>query len=138
MGYHCADRIGQYGFGDRIHLAGAQTDVLPYLAAMDIGVLSSLAEGFSNSLLEYMAAGLPVVATEVGGNREALEDTGILVPPNDPSALADAILRLRSAESRARLGNAARQRVECFTLDQAERRMQELFVEMLNSKRNLR
>ena len=86
------ERIRHYGLEDRFHLAGQQTDVLPYLAAMDIGVLSSLAEGFSNSLLEYMASGLPAVATEVGGNREALEGAGILVPPDDPEALAEAIL----------------------------------------------
>ena len=99
------ERIRQYGLEDRFHLAGQQTDVLPYLAAMDIGVLSSLAEGFSNSLLEYMASGLPAVATEVGGNREALEGAGILVPPDDPEALAEAILDLRSAPLRQQLGH---------------------------------
>lgn len=130
-------RIRQHGIADRIHLAGAQTDVFPYLAAMDIGVLSSLAEGFSNSLLEYMAAGLPIVATEVGGNREALEDTGILIPPDSPADLADAILQLRSPELRARLGQAARQRAERFSLARAEQCMKDLYGEILNSNRNL-
>jgi L-malate glycosyltransferase len=131
------ERIRQYGLEDRFHLAGQQTDVLPYLAAMDIGVLSSLAEGFSNSLLEYMASGLPVVATEVGGNREALEGTGILVPPVDPEALADAILELRSAALREQLGLAARQRVERFSLARAEKRMKEIYAELLPDKGTL-
>lgn len=131
-----ADSIHKYGLADNIYLAGAQTNVLPYLAAMDIGVLSSLAEGFSNSLLEYMASGLPVVATDVGGNREALEETGILVPPDDPAALAQAILRLRSSELRQQLGLAARRRVECFSLERAESRMEEIYSELLDLKRN--
>lgn len=128
------ERVRRYGLEDYVRLVGAQTDVLPYLSAMDIGVLSSLAEGFSNSLLEYMAAGLPAIATDVGGNREALEDTGILVPPDDPASLAEAILRLRSLELRQQLGHAARQRVERFSLKQAEQRMEEIYNEMQDSK----
>ena len=128
------ERIRQYGLEDRFHLAGQQTDVLPYLAAMDIGVLSSLGEGFSNSLLEYMASGLPAVATEVGGNREALEGAGILVPPDDPKALADAILELESATLRQTMGLAARQRVERFSLARAEKRMKEIYAELLQAK----
>ncbi|MES2221034.1 MAG: glycosyltransferase [Acidobacteriota bacterium] len=128
------ERIRQYGLQDRIHLAGQQTDVLPYLAAMDIGVLSSLAEGFSNSLLEYMASGLAAVATEVGGNREALEGSGILVPPDNPEALADAILELQSPVLREQMGLAARQRVERFSLERAEKRMKEIYAELLQAK----
>jgi glycosyltransferase involved in cell wall biosynthesis len=133
-----AERICRYGLEDRVQLAGAQTDVLPYLAAMDIGVLSSLAEGFSNSLLEYMASGLPAVATDVGGNREALGDTGILVPPDDPVALAEAILRLREPALRQQFGQAALQRVERFSLMRAERCMEEIYGQLLSSKKNLR
>ena len=131
------ERIRQYGLEDRIHLAGQQTDVLPYLAAMDIGVLSSLAEGFSNSLLEYMASGLAAVATEVGGNREALEGSGILVPPDNPEALAEAILELRPVALRQQLGAAARQRVERFSLARAEKRMKEIYAELLQAKGTL-
>jgi L-malate glycosyltransferase len=132
-----AERIRQYGLVDRILLAGQQTDVLPYLAAMDIGVLSSLAEGFSNSLLEYMASGLASVATEVGGNREALEGAGILVPPDDAKAMAEAILELRSAPLRKQLGLAARKRVERFSLARAEKRMKEIYAELLQAKGTL-
>lgn len=128
------ERIRRHGLEEQIHLAGAQENVLPYLAAMDIGVLSSLAEGFSNSLLEYMASGLATVATDVGGNREALGETGILVPAGDPAALAEAILELRSPELRQQLGQAARRRVEQFSLEQAERRMEEIYSELLTAK----
>ena len=131
------ERIREYGLEDRILLAGQQTDVLPYLAAMDIGVLSSLAEGFSNSLLEYMASGLASVATEVGGNREALEGAGILVPPDDANAMAEAILELRSAPLRKQLGMAARKRVERFSLARAEKRMKEIYAELLQAKGTL-
>ena len=131
------ERIREYGLEDRILLAGQQTDVLPYLAAMDIGVLSSLAEGFSNSLLEYMASGLASVATEVGGNREALDGAGILVPPDDAKAMAEAILELRSAALRKQLGLAARNRVERFSLARAEKRMKEIYAELLQAKGTL-
>lgn len=127
-------RIQEHGIGKNIYLAGPQTDVFPFLAAMDIGVLSSLAEGFSNSLLEYMAAGLPAVATEVGGNREALAETGLLVPPDDPAALAKAILELRDPDRRRQFGSAARVRVERFSLARAEQRMEELYGELLRDK----
>lgn len=133
-----AEQIRRDGLQGRIHLAGAQEDVLPYLAAMDIGVLSSLAEGFSNSLLEYMATGLAIVATEVGGNREALEGAGILVPQADAQSLADAILRLRATDVRRQLGQAARQRVESFSTERAEKRMEELYSEMLAMRENSR
>jgi glycosyltransferase involved in cell wall biosynthesis len=127
-------RIRDYKLRDRIHLAGPKDNVLPYLAAMDIGVLSSLAEGFSNSLLEYMAAGLPAIATDVGGNREALGDSGILIPPDDPQALANAILELCSPELRDRLGKAARARVERFGLERAEARLGEIYEEFVRSR----
>ncbi len=78
-------------------------------------VLSSLSEGVSLTLLEGMARGLPVVATRVGGNPEVVEEgvTGLLVPPRDPPALANAMLRLWSdADLARRLGAAGRRRVE--------------------------
>jgi glycosyltransferase involved in cell wall biosynthesis len=84
-----------------------------------------------------MASGLPSVATEVGGNREALEGAGILVPPDDPKALAEAILELRSATLRQALGLAARQRVERFSLARAEKRMKEIYAELLQAKGTL-
>lgn len=81
---------------DRVHFIGRRDDVPSLLMAMDIYVMPSHEEGFSNALLEAMAAGLPIVATDVGGNREALDDgsAGMLVPPHDPEVLYRAIAKL--------------------------------------------
>ncbi len=74
------------------------------LAVSEVGVLSSKAEGFSNSILEYMAASLPVVVTDVGGAREAVidEETGFIVPTGDHDAMADRIVTLLNEKERAR------------------------------------
>jgi glycosyltransferase involved in cell wall biosynthesis len=83
----------QLGVSERVILLGRREDVPALLDALDVGVLPSHEEGFSNALLELLAAGLPVVATAVGGNPEALADMPDchLVPPRDPDALADAL-----------------------------------------------
>ncbi|MEU7880387.1 glycosyltransferase [Microbispora bryophytorum] len=95
--------------GVDVRLLGARTQVGPLLAAADVVVLASLAEGMSNSIMEAMAAGRPVVATDVGGGAELLEGRGILVPPEDPAALSDGILRvLDDPDLAAGLGTAAR------------------------------
>lgn len=107
-------------------LAGAAENVRPYLAAMDITVLCSSAEGFSNSLLEYMAAGLPTITTEVGGNREALGNAGILIPPNNAKALSDAMLMLLDPQARARLAAKATARAQQFDLKRANQQMGEI------------
>jgi glycosyltransferase involved in cell wall biosynthesis len=84
------------GIADKTVFAGKQNDVPWVLSAIDIGVLPSDSEGLSNAILEYMASGLPVVATDVGGNRELIQDglTGFLVPPGNPVRLAEAMVRL--------------------------------------------
>jgi L-malate glycosyltransferase len=90
---------------------GGITDLPGYLARASIFVLPSRSEGFSNAIIEAMAASLPVVATKVGGNPEAVEDgvTGFVVPPENPAALADAILRLLSDPKRSEsMGEAGR------------------------------
>ena len=100
---------------------GAITNLRQHLAAADIFVLPSRSEGFSNAIIEAMASSLPVVATDVGGNAEAVKDgiTGFLVPPEDPDALSSAILRLLSDPSQAKaMGAAGRNYVEeKFTTD---------------------
>src|SRR5205823_5907868 len=119
----------QLGVNDYCVFAGAHRDVLPFLSAFDIGVLPSHSEGFSNSLLEYMAAGLPVIATDVGGNRETVEETALLVPPNNAQALANAILSLISSpDLRERLGIGARSRVRSqFDLETAGNQLHRYF-----------
>jgi sugar transferase (PEP-CTERM/EpsH1 system associated) len=100
----------QLGLEDRVEFSGHREDVPHLLAELDIFVLPSLSEGLSNTLLEAMAAGLPVLASDVGGNRELIESerTGVLFPSGDDAALAAQLARLLgSAELRARLGNAA-------------------------------
>src|SRR5580704_1441949 len=100
---------------------GATMNVPEILALSDVFVLSSRSEGFSNALLEAMVCGVPPVATDVGGNRELLEDgvSGFLVAPEYPEAIADGIVRLLAdSELRRRQGAAARRRVlEKFTTE---------------------
>ena len=80
----------------QVIFAGRRSDVGVYLKGMDVGVLCSDSEGLSNALLEYMLAGIPVIATDVGGNSELIihQETGLLIPANDKKALADALVML--------------------------------------------
>ena len=99
--------------GERVHFVGERDDVPELLAGASVFVLSSRSEGFPISVLEAMAAGLPVVASDVGGVREQVEQevTGLLVPRGDAVALASAIERLvRDPELRRRMGEAGRAR----------------------------
>lgn len=85
------------GLGDRVRFAGFRRDVPNLLRAFDALVLSSRTEGFSLATVQALATGLPVVATRSGGPEEILQDetTGLLVPPEDPAALAAGMRRLR-------------------------------------------
>jgi glycosyltransferase involved in cell wall biosynthesis len=108
-------RAAALGLGERIIFAGRIADVPAYLEKLAVGVICSDSEGFSNAVLEYMLRGCAVVATDVGGNREAVRDgeTGLLVPPGDAAALAAAISRLvGDAELRRRLARRARVEAE--------------------------
>lgn len=106
---------------DRFHFAGGITDLRGHLSAADIFVLPSRSEGFSNAIVEAMAASLPVVATNVGGNAEAVQNgvTGLIVPAEDSAALAAAISQLLADPAKAKaMGMAGKQRVaERFTTD---------------------
>lgn len=85
-----AGLVERYRLKDRIEFLGEVADIDGFLNRIDVFVLPSLSEGFSNALLEAMAAGRPAVATDTGGNREAVEEgkNGFVVPPGDPGALA--------------------------------------------------
>jgi glycosyltransferase involved in cell wall biosynthesis len=115
--------VSTLGLDDRVRFAGFQADPGPFLREADAFLLPSDQEGFSNSLLEAMAAGLPVIATAVGGNAEALGegDGGLIVPPSDPAAMARAIEVF--AADRAKLparGLENRDRIkERFTLERS-------------------
>lgn len=109
------------GLADSIRFLGERSDVAELLAASDICVLPSHEEGFSNAVLEGMAAGLPLVVTDVGGNPEAVVDgeCGCVVPAHDPGALATGLGKLiSSSAARDAMGIEARRRViELFSID---------------------
>jgi glycosyltransferase involved in cell wall biosynthesis len=113
--------VRNLNLGDRFHFTGAITDLHQHLSAADIFVLPSRSEGFSNAIVEAMATSLPVVATNVGGNAEAVQNgvTGLIVPSDDPAALAAAITQLLADPVRAKaMGIAGKQRVaERFTTE---------------------
>lgn len=113
--------LAESGLARQVWLAGDRDDVPALMCAMDLFVLPSLAEGISNTILEAMACGLPVVATRVGGNAELVEEgrTGTLVEPDDPVAMARALAGyVQDSEQCRNHGAAARQRVEeQFSLD---------------------
>ena len=114
---------------------GSRRDVPEILAATDILAHPSLEEGFSNAILEAMAAAVPVVATDVGGNREAVRDgeTGLLVEPRRPDLLAAAIVALGRDPARARaMGAAARTLVsDSFSVDTAVRRHEDVYTSVV-------
>jgi glycosyltransferase involved in cell wall biosynthesis len=107
-----------HGLAGCVRFLGSVREIPALLGRASLFVLSSLTEGVSLTLLEAMASGLPVIATRVGGNPEVVADgeTGLLVPPGDPRALAAAVFRLRRDWGQAaQLGRAGRRRVEaCF------------------------
>jgi glycosyltransferase involved in cell wall biosynthesis len=107
-------QVQQAGLSANIHFLGIRDDVPHLLAAVDLFVLPSLWEGLSVALLEGMAAGKPMVATAVSGTIQAMTHgkTGLMVPPRDSQALADAILQLLSNPTQAQaMGQAAKQHV---------------------------
>lgn len=125
-----------HGLTDDVVITGFRSDVESALAAFDVYALTSRYEGFSLSLVEAMATGLPVVATRCGGPEQILENgvTGLLVENGSPEAIASSIERLRtSAGERERLGTAARAAVkERFTLDAQIRAYEKLYEDCLS------
>jgi glycosyltransferase involved in cell wall biosynthesis len=123
--------ILRLGIGDRVRLVGERRDVPELLAGADVFVLSSTSEGLPVSVLEAMAAGLPVVGSSVGGVPELVVDgeTGLLVEPGNPQELSAAIDRLLAdPELRRRLGDAGRERAQLrFGLDPFRRAHVELY-----------
>ena len=110
-------QAAEAGLPGRVHLVGPRSDIPRVMSAFDVLVSASHEEGFSNVLLEGMASCLPVIASNVGGNPEAVDDgvTGIIVPPRDPDAMAAALARLANDAVTAReMGKRGRERARAM------------------------
>jgi sugar transferase (PEP-CTERM/EpsH1 system associated) len=130
------------GLTPRVRFLGVRHDVAAVLPSFDVFVLPSIAEGISNTILEAMAAGLPVIATRVGGNPELVVDgeTGRLVPREDPERLAAAIAGyVVDAALRSRHGDQARRRtLEQFSLAAMRDAYARLYVELHEPRTRVR
>lgn len=139
IGRTLREQAANLQIADNVLFLDSRGDVPDLLRGADISVLSSHEEGFSNAVLESMAAGLPVIATDVGGNPEANinGETGFIVPPRDPKAMSEAILRLAvDGALRTRMGMRAADRAERnFSLDACVSRYEDLYAGLLQGKR---
>jgi glycosyltransferase involved in cell wall biosynthesis len=129
------------GVADRVLFLGHRDDVPALLASCDVFVLPSLYEGLPLSLLEAMASGRPTIATDVAGSNEVVRHavSGLLVPPADATAMADAIRRVLADPVEAeRLGRAGRERVEReFSVERMVRGVEAVYDEVLATPRTL-
>ncbi len=127
--------LAEAGVTDLAWLPGERSDVPAILRGLDCFVLPSLAEGISNTILEAMATGIPVIATDVGGNRELVEAgrTGEIVPAGDPHALAARMLAyVRDPEAARAAGRAGRARIEReFSLEAMLGRYRDIYDRLL-------
>jgi glycosyltransferase involved in cell wall biosynthesis len=128
-------RTAALGITDRVHFLGYRRDTAALLHCADVFVLPSLVEGLPLSVLEAMAAGVPVVATDIPGTREAVEHdvTGLLVPPRDAEALATAIGRVfgDAASSAARVARARERARREFSAEVVVARVTTLYASLL-------
>jgi glycosyltransferase involved in cell wall biosynthesis len=132
------DDIARIGLEKHFLFLGRRSDVPRILSCCDLAVLPSHTEGLSNALLEYLAAGLPAVASRVGGNVEIIQDgkTGLLVPPEDSSALAGAILQLLGDSGlAAELGRNGRAYVSAeFSFQRMIEKTDRMYTELLHAR----
>jgi len=131
----CEYKAVELGIQDRIIFTGYRDDMSQILSETDIFVLPSLFEAFPRSVIEAMSSGKPVIVTDVGGCREAVEDdvSGFVIPPGDPEALADRIHMLGTDDNRRlEIGRAARTRAEgMFSIQQNVDKTQQVYMEFL-------
>ena len=126
------------GITSHVRFAGHQPNVPSFHFLFDISTLTSVSEGFPNSLVEAMAAGRPIVATNVGGVPDAVrqDENGLLVPPGDPAALATALhALLSSTERREQMGSASARRSRAeFHATAVVSSLQHLYDELLSER----
>jgi glycosyltransferase involved in cell wall biosynthesis len=119
----------------KVHFLGRRSDVPMIITNLDVSVLPSTSEGLSNVILESMAAGKPVIATNVGGNREIVQDgvTGYLVTPADSRALADRMLTLLQNPDRAKTFGLEGRKVveEKFTVEAMVKKYEKLYMSLV-------
>ena len=131
--------VSDRGVADRVCFVDPPADVPRELRSAQIGIHPSRTEGLSNAILEQMAAGLPLIVTDVGGARlQVTEDhNGLLVPPDDPYALAKALTKLASSPSlRAHMGRASRQHAETFAWGACTQAHLHLYERLLKQRRS--
>jgi glycosyltransferase involved in cell wall biosynthesis len=138
IGAKLYEQVTRLRIAEHVLFLGTRDDVPSLLCSADIGILSSHEEGFSNAIIESMAAGLPMIATAVGGNHEAIIDgaTGLIVPPHDSQRMSEAIVRLsQDTKLRIRMGEMAAERAEKkFSLDECISRYEDLYLGLLQGK----
>jgi glycosyltransferase involved in cell wall biosynthesis len=126
----------ELGIADNVTFLGVRNDLPDLLAAADSLIMPSLNEGFPRVAIEAMASGTPVIATNVGGNPEAIidEETGILVPSKDVPALTAALVRLVTDDQlQERLGSAGKERSnQNYSVEKYTSRLDELYSQLLN------
>lgn len=132
-----ADLIQGSVFRDRMHLLGERHDMPRLTAALDIASSSSSwGEAFSNSIGEAMACGVPCVGTDVGDTRKIIDDTGIVVPPQDAEALASGwrVLIEHGRQGRHNLGKRARQRIlDCYSLAAVAQQYAQVYARVMGA-----
>lgn len=130
--------VSRLGLADRMILAGERSDALDWLSLFDVFVLPSLWEGLPLVLIEAAILGRPIAATDIDGTREIIRDgeTGLLVPPADAPALAQAVLRLLEDPGLARrLGEAARKEIPpAFSLERMVSETERLYLDLAAAK----
>jgi glycosyltransferase involved in cell wall biosynthesis len=126
------------GLRPRVHFLGDRSDVPAVFASMDISVVASFSESLANAILESMAAGVPVVATRVGGTPEIVEDheTGFLIPPGNDEGLTEVLEHLLSnPEVRRACGERSRRFAQAnFSMDRMHREVEQLYATLLQQK----
>jgi glycosyltransferase involved in cell wall biosynthesis len=131
--------IDELGLRSCVSLLGSRNDVATLLPGFDVFLLSSRWEGLPRVVVEAMAAGVPVVSTDVGGVSEAVDDgtSGLLAPIGDSKALADGVLRLLGdSELALRMGQAAQRGVQEFDTAEMMDRLERLYLDLLGSGRS--